>query len=201
MLHSLLGFSHFPCYPQSHWAPPVLIPEWVVCVPSRTPWVSPRTSPVRLGVSPANASTPTGVFNQRFEALFPRAGTPGFAVCHLVHQLLPHQPAAALPTPLHNPPPHRVASHCLALSPPLPPPPVSAPPTGLGECFFFISLVIGLPYRSIFCQFWVFFVFKLSLSFWLCKEAQCVYLRLHLGWNSSGSLFFKYNSCWEDQLS
>ena len=29
------------------------------------------TSPVRLGVSPAAASTPTGVFNQRFEALFP----------------------------------------------------------------------------------------------------------------------------------
>ena len=35
---------------------------------------SPLTSPVRLGVSPAAASTPTGVFNQRFEALFPRAG-------------------------------------------------------------------------------------------------------------------------------
>ena len=27
--------------------------------------------PVRLGVSPAAAPTPTGVFNQRFEALFP----------------------------------------------------------------------------------------------------------------------------------
>ena len=34
-----------------------------------------------LGVSPAAASTPTGVFNQRFEALFPRAGTLGWAVC------------------------------------------------------------------------------------------------------------------------
>ena len=34
-------------------------------------WVSPATSPVRLGVSPAAAPTPTGVFNQRFEALFP----------------------------------------------------------------------------------------------------------------------------------
>ena len=34
----------------------------------------------------------------------------------------------------------------------------------------------------IFCQFWVFFVFKLLFSFfWLCKEAQCVYLHLHLG--------------------
>ena len=34
-------------------------------------WVSPTTSPVRLGVSPAVASTHRGVFNQRFEALFP----------------------------------------------------------------------------------------------------------------------------------
>ena len=33
------------------------------------------------GVSPAAASTPTGVFNQRFEALFPRAGALGYAVC------------------------------------------------------------------------------------------------------------------------
>ena len=60
--------------------------------------------------------------------------------------------------------------------------PISAPPTGLGECFFFISLVVGRPYSLIFCQFGLFFVFKLLLSFfWLCEEAQCVYLRLHLG--------------------
>ena len=36
-----------------------------------TLWISPANSPVRLGVSPAAASTPTGVFNQRFEVLFP----------------------------------------------------------------------------------------------------------------------------------
>ena len=36
------------------------------------------------------------------------------------------------------------------------PVPVSAPPTGLDKCFFFISLVVGLPYSSIFCQFWLF---------------------------------------------
>ena len=60
--------------------------------------------------------------------------------------------------------------------------PVSTPPTSLDECFFFISLVVGLPYSRIFCQFWSFFVFKLLLSFfWLCEEAQCVYLCLHLG--------------------
>ena len=63
--------------------------------------------------------------------------------------------------------------------------PVSAPPIGLGECFFFISLVVRLPYSSIFCQFWLFFVFKLLLLFfWLCEEAQCIYLWPHLGQKS-----------------
>ena len=38
-------------------------------------------SPERLGVSPAASSTPTGVFNQRFEDLFPLAGALGCAVC------------------------------------------------------------------------------------------------------------------------
>ena len=75
---------------------------------SRPLWVSPTNSPVRLGVSPAATSTPTGVFNQKFEALFPRAGALGCMVCHLVHQLLPRWPAAALSTLLHNPPPRWV---------------------------------------------------------------------------------------------
>ena len=61
--------------------------------------------------------------------------------------------------------------------------PISDLPTGLDVCFFFISLVVGLLCSSIFCQFWLFFVFKLLLSFWLCKEVQCVYLRLHLGFS------------------
>ena len=78
-----------------------------VCVCSGTLWVSPTNSPVRLGVSPAAASTPTGVFSQRFEALFPRAGALGCMVC-LAPQLFllvylhtnvgpPSPPAATLP--------------------------------------------------------------------------------------------------------
>ena len=35
--------------------------------------------------------------------------------------------------------------------------------------FLFYLLGVGLPCPSIFCQFW------------LCEEAQCVYLRRHLG--------------------
>ena len=145
---------------------------------------------------PAAASTPIGVFNQWFEALFPRAGTLDFEVCHLVHQLLPCWPAAALPTPLYNLPPCWVCQLPRCLESSLPWLPISSPPTGLEECFFFISLVVGLPYSLIFCQFWLFFVFKLLLSFfWLCKEAQCVYLRLRPGWKSLRCNFFDFNLC------
>ena len=157
-------------------------------------------SPVRLGVSPAAASIPTAIFTQRFEALFPRAGALGCVVCFtpllflLVYlctnvgsQGLPATTlwgllAAAWSAPLHSPPPRWVhhLPPCRKSSPPQLP--ISTLPTGLDECFFFISLVVRLPCSSIFCQFWLFFVFRLLLSFfWLCEEAQCVYLRLHLG--------------------
>ena len=83
--------------------------------------------------------------------------------------------------PFHNPPPHWVCQPPPCCESSLPHLPISASPTGLDECFFFISLVVGLPYSSIFFQFWLFFVFKLLLSFfWLCAEAQCVYLCLHV---------------------
>ena len=87
---------------------------------------------------------------------------------------------ATWPAPLHNPPPHWVHQLPPCRESSLPRLPISAPPTGLDECFFFISLVVGLPCSSIFCQFWMFFVFKLLLSFWLCEEAQCVYLCLQM---------------------
>ena len=107
---------------------------------------------MRLGVSPVATSIPTGVFSQRFEALFPYTGTLGCKVC-LAPELfllvylhgnvgLPSLPAGALP---------QVLSAQL---------PISAPPTGQDECFFFNSLVVGLPHSLIFCQFWLFFVFK-----------------------------------------
>ena len=60
----------------AHW-----FPSGWACAYPRPLWVSPTTSPVRLGVSPAAAPTPTGVLNQRFEALFPRAGAVGCLVC------------------------------------------------------------------------------------------------------------------------
>ena len=91
------------------------------------------------------------------------------------------------------------ASRRLAASP-LHPAARLRPSHHLGKCFFFISLVVRLPYSLIFCRFW-FFVFKLLLSFfWLCEEAQNVYLRLHLGQKSHCVLFAVLNLCifWED---
>ena len=76
-------------------------------VHSRTLWVSPMNCPVMLGVSPAAASTPTSVFNQWFEVLFPRAGALGCASCLTPQVFLlvypqvnvgpPAPPAATLP--------------------------------------------------------------------------------------------------------
>ena len=137
---------------------------------------------------------PMGVFSERFEALFPCAGALGCKVCFAPPPFLPVYLcanaglqgllAASWPAPFHNLPP------CRESSPPWLP--VSSPPTGLGECFFFISLVVGLPYGSMFCQFWLVFVFKLLMSFfWLCEEAQCVYLCLHLGRKSLNYDTFK----------
>ena len=74
LLHSLQDCSHSLSYPQSNLAPQVLIPKWLGCAHSRPLWVSPPNSLVRLGISPADSSTPMGVFNQRFEALFPCTG-------------------------------------------------------------------------------------------------------------------------------
>ena len=62
-------------------------PSGWACAHSRPLWVSPTTSPMRLGVSPAAAPTPSGTFNQRFEALFPGAGALGCTVCFAARRL------------------------------------------------------------------------------------------------------------------
>ena len=135
-----------------------------------------KTSPVRLGVSPAAAPTPTGVFNQRFEALFPSARALGyvvcFAPCHLSGLSVCECGAAgsasgqtACPVP---PTLRQSRSHHSHVSP-LRPGAHLHPSCWSGCMFLFYLLGVGLPSRSIFCQFW------------LCEEAQCVYLRHHLG--------------------
>ena len=131
---------------------------------------------MRLGVSPAAAPTPTGVFNERFEVLFPRTGALGCVVCFATHcsswfiyarmwghGVLP----AALPAPF--------VPHSASLGPATAMRILSAlaarlrPSYRSGCMFLFYLLGVGLTCHSIFCQFW------------LCEEAQCVYLRCHVG--------------------
>ena len=114
---------------------------------------------------------PQQVFTVRgFQAFFPCAGTLGCAVCLTLQLFLPvylHSnveppavPATISPTQL----------------------PISTSSAGLGECFFFSSLVVG--FRTV--RFsgssgcFLFLNWLLSL-FWLCKKAKHIYLCFHLG--------------------
>ena len=54
--------------------------------------------------------------------------------------------------------------------------PIFTPPTRLDECFFFNSLVVGLPYSLIFWQFWLLFVFKFVVVLLLVVQGDKVYL-------------------------
>ena len=85
---TLFWISIFHSYTHNQTGPPwCWFPSGWACAHSRPLWVSSTTSPVRLGVSPAAAPTATGAFNQRSEALFPRAGALGCAVCFAPHHL------------------------------------------------------------------------------------------------------------------
>ena len=111
---------------------------------SRPLWVSPMNSTVMLGVSPTAASTPMGVFNQRFEALFPRTGALGCApppflpvyLCANVglQGLLAGRTACPVQQSALS---LCLARQCDSSQPRLP---VSTPPTCLDECLSFIGL-------------------------------------------------------------
>ena len=67
--------------------------------------------------------------------------------------------------------------------------PISAPPTSLDKCFFFNSLVVRLPYSSIFWQFWLFFVFKLVVVLLLVVQGGKVDLPVPPSWLEVFCLF------------
>ena len=87
------------------------------CVCSRTLWVSPTNSPVRLGVSQLQ---PLKVFTARvFNALFPHAETLGSMVYLVPHffLLVYSHVNVGLPGPPAAPSPICSSSHCLATDP------------------------------------------------------------------------------------
>ena len=143
-----------------------------------------------------------GCFHQRFEALFPRAGALGCMICfaprhssRLIYvQMWGHR--------VCQPPPcgvcqlqsdllcstirHLTGSTSRRLgTSPLRPGCPSPPLLPVWMNVSSLSPWLSDPCSSIFCQFWLFFVFKLLSFFWLCKEAQCVYLCPHLGRKSN----------------
>ena len=192
LLDSRPTFSHFPCFPLANWALLMLIPGGWVCVCSRTLWVSPTDSPVRLGVSPAT-STPTGFYSQRcwgfifphwipglhslsHSPVFPaglsacKCGTAWSTSCWLT-QSSSHCHA------------HPSYTSCRESSPPWLP--ISALPTGL------VNVSSLTPRLSDFhtvrfsgSSGYFLFLNLLLSSFRLCEEAKCIYLCLHLGWKS-----------------
>ena len=169
LLSSLLAFSHFLHHPQSNWALLVLIPGGWFCIHSRTLWVSPMNSPVRLGVSPT-ATTHTGFFSQRFWGFISAYSNPG------LHSL---SFSAVVPSSLsthkcgtswsasccHLP---KSSSHCLAGCPLcLSPPPL----------LFWINIALT-PWLSDFHAVWfsgssgcLLFLNFLLYFFWLCEKA------------------------------
>ena len=117
-----------------------------------------------------------------FEALFPLAGTLGCLV-YLAPQLFLQvylHTNVGLPRPqstVSPGPPAAALSRVLSAQLPL-----SAPPTSLDECFFFNSLVVGLPCSLIFCQFWLVFVLEFVVVFLLVVQGSTVCLPMPPSW-------------------
>ena len=182
-------FSHFLGYPQVNWPFWCWVPGGWVCVHARTLGVSPVNSPVRLGVSPT-ATIPTGFYTQRLWGFISPRWNPGLHGLSRSPVVPPSLSTCKRGTAQSSSPclTHPGPPPCLESS--LPQLPVSAPPTGLDECFFFNSLVIGHLYSSIFWQFWLFFVFKFVVVLLLVvEEALCIFLYLHLSQKSLMNLF------------
>ena len=182
---SLLAFSHFCHYPQANWALLVLIPGWVGFCTSRTLWVSPMNSAVRVGVSPFDTSIPTGVFNQKcwgFISLCWGSGLCGLSCSPVVSPGLSACKCKTAQSAICHLPWSTSCSFAPVLSAWLH---VSTSPTGLDECFFFKSLVVSLPIElvsSIFCQFWWLFVLKFVVVFFWVVRGRTVYLPMSPSW-------------------
>ena len=106
-------------------------------------------TPVSLGVSPAT-DIPTGFYGQRFWGFLFPCWNPG--LCDLSRSTVVPPSLSACKCGTTWPSSHHLAHPVLQGLPccksSLSWLPVSTPPTSLNECFFFNSLVVGLPYSS-----------------------------------------------------
>ena len=178
LLAGLLTFSHFLRYPQANWALVVPIPGWVVCVRSRTLWVSPTDSPVRLGVSTATATPLPRCFQSEVLRLY----FPTLEPWVVWSVLLPSCSSQFIcmqtwDHPLFQPLPCHKSS--LPRCPSLPLPLVWMNVSSLNPWLFGFYTI----WFSGSSGYFLFLNLLLSF-FWLCEEAQCIYLCLHIGQKS-----------------
>ena len=170
LLSSQLAFSHFLCYPQANWALLVLIPGWVGLCMFEDPVGLSNELSCEAGSFSCHLNRHRFFQSEVLRLYFPvvepwvvwsllvpwlpRSYFSWFICTQiwdcLVHQLLPC---------------HKSSSPWL---------PVFAPPTSVDEGFFFNSLVVRLPYSSIFWQLWLLFVFKCCCTFCGCARRHSV---------------------------
>ena len=153
------GVSHSLRYPQLNWAPLVLISKWVDLCILQAPVGLFKELSCEAGSFSCCCLNPYGCFQSVVWGFISPPWSPGLP------GLLPGPPAAAslVSCSLACPNPQSAA----LLGPPATAfqwvlfarLPISTPPTWLDEGFLFISLVVGLPYSSIYPQFWLFFCF------------------------------------------
>ena len=120
------------------------------------------------------------------EALFPHAGTLGWVVCLAPHLFFPVYLHAnvEIPAPPAPASPAQSSSCCLALSP-LYLNCLSRPLLPVWMNVSSLTLWLSNFHTVQFFGKSGYFLFLNLLSFfWLCEEAKCIYLRLHLGWQS-----------------
>ena len=155
----------------------MLIPGWVGLCTFWDPVVSPTNSPVRLGVSPTAASTPTGsylqseVFTLYFPILHPcvvrSTSLPIFSPSLSALECGTGQSSSSRLTQSVR---YSLAKILLYLGAHL------CPTYPTGECFFFNSLVVRLPYSTSFCQLWLLLVFKFDVVLISVVQRGTVYL-------------------------
>ena len=136
---------------------------------------------------------PPQVFSVRsFEPLFPPTGTLGCMVCLTPQMFLPVDPNTNVDRPLRQLPPCLPwsSSHHLAVRPLHP----GCPSPPLLPVWMNVSSLTPwwLNFHTVrFSGSSGYFLFLNLLSlFWLCKEANCTYVCLHLGRNSQSRFYF-----------
>ena len=150
-----------------------LFPGGWTCVYFRTLGVSPTNSTMRLAVSPSNTNT-TGFYSQRFWGFSFLPWNPG--LCGLSHSPVVPLSLSTLECGTTWSASRHLAAHPLCPScPSLPFLPV--------WMNVFNSLGVGLPYSSIFWQFWLFFVLKFVVVFLLFVQGSKAYLSMPPSWS------------------